>query len=308
MLSLTGLIFFLASFPSGQKSALEDVVFNPTFSSASTKNKAIAWTNHSVYPTKKFALIYDFESNTFIEVPDDQLKLALFSTVITCDETFFIVDNTSGKYGHFDFNGQHLDHGSIRNWQGYSDLAATWRLLVSPYKDGISVATYDKQAGGRGYALIDFRNKQIKKMGTLPVSKDKDQYVIGSQGKNYLVEPSLGNISLFDLEENQKIQTIYEDPNGPAYFMTGEDQKMRHKCWTHLTFNGALSLQFNNFFDETGAPRQNQRGFVANHYIIDGPTIKPTNILVVGADTDNKQLLVYDPQDRKLHLKNHAEL
>lgn len=213
--------------------------------------------------------------------------------------------------GRFDFNGQLLDNGFIKHWEGYDDLAVASNMLVCAYEDGVGVATYNDLAGARTCALIDFKNKRVTKIGTLPTGKDKDQYVIGSQGKHYLVEPGLGVISQFDLMKNQKTQTLYQDPHEPAYSkreVVLEKHKMNRKCVSYLTFNGALSLQFNHYYDESGARRQDELGFVASHGIIEAGNVKPTNVSVVGANADGKQCLVYHPEDRELHLKKQSEL
>lgn len=311
MFTFAGWMFLVAITPSIQKSSLDEVAFMSIVSSASTQNKTIAWAFAGTYPSKKFALIYDFEKNTCLEVYDERVKLSLFSSVIPDGDSFVVVDNTTGKFGRFDFNGQLRDNGFIKHWEGYADLAVASSMRVCPSQDGVGVATYDNQSGQRVCALIDFKNKQVKNIGVLPAGKDKEQYVIGANGQHYLVEPGLGVVSLFDLATNQKGLTVYQDPYAPAYAkmqVDPEKHKMSLKAVSNLTFNGALSLQFNHYYDETGARRQDELGFVTSHGVIDGANLKKTAVCVVGANDDGTQFLAYHPEDRELHLKNQTDL
>lgn len=271
-------------------------------------NKTFAWMFPRSRRPQSYLLIYDYEKAACLEVHDERLNLSIFSTIIPAQDSVFVVDNTSGKYAEFRFDGTLIHQSFINRWDGYQALKAAGMIVVNTYGVGLGIASFTTQSDQRAYALVDFKNQNIKIMGFFPTSEDKEQYLIGFDDTHFLVEPGLGVVSRFLTESGKKSQTIYQDPYPPVFATNEQLGGMRYKVSTHLSFYGVVSLQLNHFYDEDGDRLPGKPSFKSTYATIKGDKLTKTKMTIVGASSDGVQCLVFDPDDPELKIEHQDNL
>ncbi|CAM2008646.1 hypothetical protein [Acanthopleuribacter pedis] len=305
---LVGLMLLIGENQAVSKVELDEVSFQDIVSSTSIDNKTFAWVFPNARRPKSYLVIYDYVQETCLEVRDERLNHSLFSTIIPGHNSIFLVDNLSSKYAELSFTGTLLQTGFINRWEGYDALAVAGSIAVNTYAQGIGVMSYSTLSEERAYALIDFANQKIQARGTFSASKDQAQYLIGANQMHYLIEPGLGIVSRFETGTSKKSKPIYQDPYDPVYASNDQVGKMRYKASTHLSFYGAISLQFNHFYDEDGKRKADGRPFKYTYGTIKANTLTKTRLSIVGTDTKGTQYLVFDPEDPELHIKDRASM
>ncbi len=303
-----GLMLLLGENQHIESVSLDEVSFQDVVSSASMGNKTFAWMFPRSRRPKSFLLIYDYEKATCLEVHDERLNLSIFSTIIPAEDSFFVVDNTSGKYAEFRFDGTLVHTSFINRWEGYQALKAAGMIVVNTYGAGLGIASFTTQSDERAYALVDFKNQNIQTMGLFPASKDKEQYLIGFDDKHYLIEPGLGRVSRFLTESGKISQTIYQDPYSPVFATNEQIGGMRYKVSTHLSFYGVVSLQLNHFYDEDGVRLPGKPSFKSTYGTITSDKLTKSRFIIVGTNSGGEQCLVFDPDDPELKIEHQHNL